>query len=102
MFVEKFGKGKLKPKATFMKTTRHTKIRLEKHEIKLVWFAQRESLYCRFCNAERQHLTVAETARSLNLSEREVFRLVESRQIHSIENDEGQLFICTYSAANFS
>jgi predicted DNA-binding protein (UPF0251 family) len=77
-----------------MKATRRTKIRLETHELKIVRFGQRESMYCPFCAAETKHLTVAETAEIMEMSEREVFRLVESEQLHSTETAERRLLIC--------
>ena len=84
-----------------MKAVRRTKIRLEKHELKIVRFGQRESLYCPFCDAETKYFTVPETAEIMEMSEITVYRLAESRQIHSTETPDGKLLICGDSAASF-
>jgi protein-arginine kinase activator protein McsA len=80
-----------------MKATRRTKIRLEKHELKLVRGGQTATLFCQNCQTETRHLTVAQTAQVLEMSEMAVFRLAESGQIHSIETADGRLLICTNS-----
>jgi hypothetical protein len=85
-----------------MKTTRSTKIRLEKHEIKLVRFGQETMLFCQNCQTETIHLPIAEIAKMLAVSEKAVFRLAESEKLHSTETRKGQLFICAASAANFA
>lgn len=84
-----------------MKTTRRTKIRLEKHEIKLIRFGQKTMFFCESCKRETKHFTIAQIAAMLGVSEKKVFRLAENGQIHSTETEEGQLFICADSTANF-
>lgn len=85
-----------------MKRTRRTKIRLEKHEFKLVRFNQETMLFCQSCKRETRHLPIAQTAKMLAVSEKAVFRLAESEKIHSTETAEGKLLICVDSAANFA
>ncbi len=80
-----------------MRATRRLKIIAEKHELTVIRFASKESHYCQNCQAETQHLIVAEMAQVMKLSEREVFRLAESEQIHSIETADGRLMVCIES-----
>jgi len=84
-----------------MKVTRSLKFTAEKYELTVIRYGQTKKMFCHFCQSERQHSTVSETAQVLNLSEREVFRLVESEQIHSVETVDGKLFICGDSVECF-
>ena len=84
-----------------MKATRCVKITVEKHEIRFVHFGQNASLYCQNCEMQRQHLTVAQMAIVLSISETDVFRLCENKQIHSVETVEGQILICADSILTF-
>ncbi len=84
-----------------MKTTRRTKIRFEKHELKLIRLSRNTSFFCSQCRTETAHLTIVQTAIALAVSEKDVFRLAERGQIHSIETAHGQLLICADSAAHF-
>ena len=81
--------------------TKRLKIKLEKHELKIVRFGRSQKLFCQSCQMETRHLTVAQMAQVLKLSEREVFRMVENLHIHSTETADGKLLVCLNSAANF-
>lgn len=84
-----------------MKTTRRTKLRFEKCELTLVRLSRNTRFVCADCRKEVIHLTVAQAANALGVSERTIFRLAESEQIHSTETDAGQLLICAVSATNY-
>ena len=84
-----------------MMATKRLKIRLEKHELKVLRFCRSRKIFCQKCQIETRHLTVAQMAQVLKLSEREVFRLVESLQLHSTETADGKLLVCLNSGANF-
>lgn len=84
-----------------MKTTRRTKIRFEKHELTLIRLSRSTSFFCPGCRTETAHLTIVQTAIALAISEKDVFRLADGGQIHSIETTNGQLLICADSAAHF-
>ncbi len=84
-----------------MMATKRLKIKLEKHELKVIRFGRSQRLFCQNCQTETRHLNVAQMAQVLKLSEREVFRLVESLQIHSTETADGKLLVCLNSGANF-
>lgn len=73
---------------------KHLKIRLEKHELKIVYFARRKKLFCQNCQIETQHLSVAQMAAVFTVSEITIFRLADSKQIHSTETEDGKLIIC--------
>lgn len=80
-----------------MKATKKLKIKLEKHELKVIHFGRRRKFFCEICRTETQHLTVSQMATVLGISEVQVFRLAESGQIHSIETADGKLMICADS-----
>lgn len=77
-----------------MKTTKQIKIKLEKHELKVIRFGRRRSFFCEGCQTKTQHLTVSQMSILLEISEMNVFRLAQNRQIHSLETTEGKLMIC--------
>lgn len=83
-----------------MKTMHRTKIRFEKHEITTVRLSRNTGFFCADCLSEVNHLTIAQTAAMLSVSEKTIFRLAESKQIHSTETAEGNLLICTDSIGN--
>ncbi len=84
-----------------MKRTRRTKIRFEKHELKLIRLSRNASLFCLTCQTETSHLTVAHAAKLFGISEKTVFTLAANEQIHSIETADGRLLICADSIGNF-
>ncbi len=87
--------------SNFMKTIRHTKITIEKRELKFVRTSGNVRHYCRSCLTETEHLPIAQMAVWLMISERRLFRLAEFEMIHSTETTDGRLLICEYSAVNF-
>lgn len=84
-----------------MKATKRIKITAEKHELKIISFGRSRKLFCEICQTETRHLTVAQTATALVISEMEIFRLAESKQIHSTETTDGKLLICADSVECF-
>ena len=84
-----------------MNATKRVKIRLETHEIKFVRFNQESVFFCQNCGKDTHHLTVSQMAKLLSLSERKIFCLTESEQIHFTEMFDGKLLICADSAVNF-
>lgn len=81
-----------------MNAARRVKIKLEKHELKVIRFGRRSKFFCEVCQAETQHLRISQMSFLLQISEINVFRLAESRQIHWLETSEGKLMICANSA----
>lgn len=84
-----------------MKTIRRVKIRFEKHELTLVRLNQNARIFCPECRMETAQLTIAQAANVFAVSEKSIFRLTETGQIHSTETANGQFLICAASAANF-
>ena len=80
-----------------MNATRRVKIKLEKHELKVIRFGRRRKFFCEICQMETQHLTVSQMAIVLAISEMNIFRLAECKQIHSIETMDGKLMLCADS-----
>jgi hypothetical protein len=80
-----------------MNATKRLKIRLEKHELKVIRFGRRRKFFCESCQAETQHLTVSQMSTVLDISEINVFRLAETGQVDWLETDDGKLMICVES-----
>lgn len=78
---------------------RQSEITTETHSLTIVRFRQRVWVTCVLCGASAPHLSVAEAATALSLSETAVFRLAEAGDIHSIETAEGSLMVCSSSLA---
>ena len=53
-----------------------------------------QSAYCAFCHAESIMLRPDTAARSADISERELFRQIESGKLHFLEIDDKRLLIC--------
>lgn len=99
LFTRNFNRADVKQKGFLMNATRRIKIRVEKHELKIVRFGRRQNLFCGICRAEKQHLTVSQVSAVLGISEVSVFRLAASGQVHSTDRSDGKLMICAESMA---
>lgn len=80
-----------------MKATRRVKIRLEKHELKVIRFGRRRKFFCESCEAEMPHLTVSQMSIVAEISELNVFHLAVDGKFHSTETADGKLMICAAS-----
>lgn len=82
-----------------MRKKQRTEIRFETHEVTIIRFRQTQSAtrFCAACRASVRHLPISRAAAILRISETEVFRLVESKQIHSTETETGELLVCQNS-----
>jgi hypothetical protein len=74
------------------------KLSIEKHELKIIRFDKRIRIYCLDCHSETVHLTVSQLAELLSVSEIGIFRLCESKQLHSTAIANGRLMVCVDSA----
>ena len=79
-----------------MKAKKRLEIIWETHEITTFSFKQDSSLmfFCEICQLETRHLTAAQTAVALKISEINVFRLAIDGKFHLAESTEGKLLIC--------
>lgn len=57
--------------------------------------------FCQSCAAPSRFITTDEAALSCNTTSLTIFRLVETKKIHSLETTEGLLLICFASLLNF-
>lgn len=80
-----------------MKAAKQIKLRLEKHELKIVRLGRQQNFFCAFCGIETKHLTVSQMATIFEISEINIFRLAESKQLHSLETANGKLMLCAES-----
>ena len=53
--------------------------------------------FCPKCGAVQQTLSAAQAAQLLNISERQIFGMVENDDFHIFETDDGRLYICALS-----
>jgi hypothetical protein len=75
-------------------------ITTETHSLTIIRLRQQQPwMQCVICGAPIPHLTVAEAAAALSLSETAVFRLAEAGDLHSIETARGKLMLCSGSLA---
>jgi hypothetical protein len=80
---------------------RPTEITIETHEITIIRVSTRQTTtaFCRDCQANVEHFSVARAAAVLKISETSLFRLVEDGKIHSTETAAGRLLVCGNSLA---
>lgn len=78
-----------------MSDRRRTEIRVETHRtLRIRLSARRVRLFCPDCAEEVEMVSADVAARVAGLSEREVFRLVESGELHHAEAPDGRLLVC--------
>lgn len=78
--------------------TRRFYIRKETHEFSILTRPRLSGKkFCDDCRAEVRWLFPEEAMLLAQVSLREIFRLVESRKIHFVENSEGFLLVCAES-----
>ena len=61
----------------------------------------KEKSYCAACDEETNWLLPEEAMAVAGVTLREIFRLIESRQIHFDESAEGFLVVCALSLASY-
>lgn len=76
---------------------RKLKVSIEKVEQIVIRQARRQKTFCHFCLRETEMLSLKETALTLNLSERQIVKLIENGAFHFAETREGFLLICRNS-----
>lgn len=81
-----------------------TEIELETHELTIIRVQRSQTItaFCRKCEQEVLHLTIARTAAVLQISEKEVFHLSEKEKVHSLETTAGVLLVCGNSISVLS
>ena len=97
LFAENFSRGDTKLKELFMEAARKIKIKLEKHELKVIRFSRRREFFCEICKKETQHLTVSQMATVLGNTEMNVFQMAVDSRFHLLETVDGQLMLCAGS-----
>ena len=81
-----------------MKITSKREIYIERERSITIRFANGQSLrFCRSCQTDSRFVTVDEAAIMRRTTSREIFRRVETDQIHSAETNEGLLLVCLTS-----
>jgi hypothetical protein len=82
-----------------MKKKQRLEITVETHEITILRFRQSRTtvFFCGMCQAQVPHLNIAQTMSVLPLSESAFNDLITTGQIHSTENADGLLMLCSNS-----
>ena len=77
---------------------RKIEIRIEKRE-RITFFRLPDEMHavCAVCKMEVTFVAPEYAAASLNTTMREIFRLIETSQIHFIEAEAGRTFVCLAS-----
>lgn len=80
---------------------RKIEIRIEKRE-RITFFRLPDEMHaiCAACQREVTFVAPEYAAASFNTTMREIFRLIETSQIHFIEAETGQTFVCLTSLEN--
>jgi len=79
-----------------MKEKKRLEIVWETHEITTISFNQnrRATIFCQSCRSDAPHLSVAEAAALLQTTTREIYRQIESGEMHFIEMLEIKILVC--------
>jgi hypothetical protein len=84
-----------------MRKGRRTEITVETHRtLRISVRSRRSRLFCPGCAAEVEMVSADVAARVAGLSEREVFRLVESGGLHHTGAPDGRLLVCLNALAD--
>ena len=80
-----------------MRRTRKMKITVENERLLVVSQRQGTESWCEGCSARVRMLSPAEASALAAVSDRTIFRQIESRQLHFTETSEGAVLICINS-----
>ena len=82
-----------------MKAKKRLEIVWETHEITTINFNQNHNVtfFCQLCQSAAPHLSITQTTALLHTTDRDIFRLVETGEIHYLETEAGALLICSNS-----
>ena len=80
-----------------MRRTRRMTITVEKERLLVVSQISRGESWCEECNARVRILSPAEAAAVAAVSDRTIFRQIESRRLHFTETSQGAVLICLNS-----
>lgn len=81
-----------------VKMIRQTSIRaVHREQIVIRPSAASIETFCPKCGAMQQTLSASQAAQLLQVSEREIFGMVENDDFHIFETNDGRLYICALS-----
>ena len=80
-----------------MKRTRRMKITVENERLLVVSQRQGSENWCEDCGARVRMLRPGEAAALTDVSDRTIFRQIESRRLHFTETSDGAVLICLNS-----
>ena len=81
---------------------RKATVTVERERVLVISEARTVERWCEECEAEVPMVGLAEAAVILGFTERETFRLTETRKIHLMETAEGKSLFCINSILAFS
>jgi hypothetical protein len=80
-----------------MKRTRRMRITVENERLLVVSHQKGVESWCEECGASVRMLRPGEAAAIANVSDRTIFRQIESRRLHFTEGSDGAVLICLNS-----
>ncbi len=80
-----------------MRSTRRMKITVERERLLVVSRQQEVESWCEECSARVRMLGLGEAAAVADVSDRTIFRQIESRRLHFTETSHGAILICMNS-----
>ena len=86
-----------------MKIRRKTEISVQQTKRLVVTLPETEEIItCPFCEGVEVMIAAESVASVFGFSRREIYRMVETRQVHFLETTEGVLFVCPKSLEDSS
>ena len=81
-----------------MKTTKRTQISVEKREVWVVRGQQKVmAALCEACGTQVEMVIAEQAAAMARVSRRDIYRRVESGELHFTETEDGLLYVCLNS-----
>lgn len=81
-----------------MRRKKRTEIMVEQHELLIIHApAVEENTKCHICPTRVQMVSAEDAATILNMTRREIYRAVETGNVHFMETNEGLLLVCIQS-----
>ncbi len=58
---------------------------------------KRDAVGCKYCGLQARLIDPQSAARSIGITTRLIYRLIEANKVHFVENKEGQVLVCQNS-----
>ena len=86
-----------------MRRKKRTEIMVEQHERLIIHLpAAQANANCHICPTHTQMITAEDAAMLFKMTHREVYRVVETGNVHFTESTDGLLYVCVQSLFSFN